>query len=231
MDSPSPDDFVAQFCPHSDIPCKSLQELEKLRKEVVLLKELVRTDALTGLYNFRFFSDALPLEMERARRSLQTLSLIVLDIDHFKAFNDRWGHEIGNRALFHIAKLIGLTVRKLDFACRFGGEEFVVLLPATDLHHAINVAERLREVIANTPLVVEYESITITASIGVDEFRAIHNDSPGEFVERVDTWLYQAKNAGRNCVHSPPLGMTNKSTTVTPEEKDALFGIWGENEQ
>jgi PleD family two-component response regulator len=112
MDFPaSPSDLSVQPCPLSDTPCQFLQELQHLRQEVDLLKEQVRTDALTGLYNFRFFSDTLPLEMERARRSFQPLSLIILDIDHFKGFNDRWGHELGNRALSHIARLIGLTIR------------------------------------------------------------------------------------------------------------------------
>lgn len=232
MDSPvSPSDFASQSCPLSDIPCQFLQELQTLRQEVDLLKEQVRTDALTGLYNFRFFSDALPLEMERARRSFQPLSLIILDIDHFKGFNDRWGHELGNRALSHIAKLIGLTIRKLDFACRFGGEEFVILLPNTDLRQTINVAQRLREIIATTPLVNDGDAITITASLGVDEFRGNHSDSPEGFVERVDAWLYRAKHAGRNCVQGPVIETSDVSTTVTPEEKDALFGaFWPDGE-
>jgi diguanylate cyclase (GGDEF)-like protein len=228
MDSPaSPADFASQSCPVGDTPCPFLQELYVLRKEVGLLKEQVRTDALTGLYNFRFFSDALPLEMERTRRSYQPLSLIILDIDHFKEFNDRWGHELGNRALSHIAKLIGLTIRKLDFACRFGGEEFVILLPNTDLRHTMSVAERLRDIIATTPLADEEEIIALTASIGVDEFRDSHSDSPEGFIERVDAWLYQAKHAGRNCVRGPSVNTSDIGTTVTPEEKDALFGVLG----
>lgn len=231
MDSPaSPSDFASQSCPLSDVPCQFLQEIQTLRQEVDLLKEQVRTDALTGLYNFRFFSDALPLEMERARRSFQPLSLIILDIDHFKEFNDRWGHELGNRALTHIAQLIALTIRKLDFACRFGGEEFVILLPNTDLRQTMSVAERLREIIATTPLVHEEHSITITASLGVDEFRGNHSDSPEGFVERVDAWLYRAKHAGRNCVQGPSIEVTEVTTTVTPEEKDALFGAFGPDE-
>lgn len=228
MDSPaSPPDFPAPSCPLGDAPCQFIQELQTLRQEVDLLKEQVRTDALTGLYNFRFFSDALPLEMERASRSFQPLSLIILDIDHFKGFNDRWGHELGNRALSHIAQLIGLTIRKLDFACRFGGEEFVVLLPSTDLRQALNVAERLREIIANTPLTHDQAMITITASLGVDEYRGSHSDSPEGFLERVDVWLYQAKHAGRNCVKGPPAKSVDAGNTVTPEEKDALFGAFG----
>ena len=227
MDSPaSPSDFAVQSCPLSDTPCQFLQELQSLRQEVDALKEQVRTDALTGLYNFRFFADALPREMERARRTFQPLSLIILDIDHFKGFNDRWGHELGNRALSHIARLIEVAIRKLDFAYRFGGEEFVILLPNTDLFQALNVAERLRDIIAATPLVNDRDTIPITASLGVDEFRGNHGDSPEEFVERVDAWLYQAKRAGRNCVKGPMLESTSASTTVTTEEKDALFGAF-----
>lgn len=227
MDSPvSPSDFVVPSCPLGDASCQFLQELSTLRQEVDILKEQVRTDALTGLYNFRFFSDALPLEMERACRSFQPLSLVILDIDHFKGFNDRWGHEVGNKALSHVAKLIALTIRKLDFACRFGGEEFVILLPNTDLRQAINVAERLREIIANTPLVQEQDSIVLTASLGVDEYRDSHSDSPEGFLERVDAWLYQAKYAGRNCVKSPVIEPVDLNTTVTTEEKDALFGAF-----
>ncbi|WP_082191441.1 GGDEF domain-containing protein [Cellvibrio sp. pealriver] len=221
-------DSVSLSCAQGDTPCKFQQELELLRKEIDSLKEQVRTDALTGLYNYRFFSDALPLEMERARRSFQPLSLIVLDIDHFKMFNDRWGHELGNQALVHIAKLIGLTFRKLDLACRFGGEEFVILLPNTDLRQASQVAERLRETIASTPLPYGQESISITASIGVDEFRGNHSDSPEGFLERVDAWLYQAKHAGRNCVRGPQIESTETISTVTLEEKDALFGVFGD---
>lgn len=228
MDSPvSPSGFTALSCPLGDAPCQFLRELDTLRQEVDVLKEQVRTDALTGLYNFRFFSDALPLEMERASRSCQPLSLIVLDLDHFKVFNDRWGHEVGNRALSHVARSIALTIRKLDFACRFGGEEFVILLPNTDLRQAMSVAERLREIIANTPLMQEQGSISITASLGVDEYRGNHSDSPEGFLERVDAWLYQAKHAGRNCVKGPAIESADVNTTVTTEEKDALFGALG----
>lgn len=228
ISSSSSGDSDSPSCPYGDTPCLYLQELQSLRREVDLLKEQVRTDALTGLYNFRFFSDALPLEMERARRSRQPLSLIILDVDHFKGFNDHWGHELGNQALVHIAKLIALTFRKLDLACRYGGEEFVVLLPNTDLRQATQVAERLREIIASTPLKHEDESIPLTASLGVDEFRGNHSDSPEGFVERVDSWLYQAKHAGRNCVRGPQIESVEVSSTVTVEEKDALFGVLDE---
>ena len=191
-----------------------------------MLKEQVRTDALTGLYNFRFFSDTLPLEMERARRSFQALSLIVLDIDHFKKFNDTWGHELGNQALTLVANLIRLTIRKLDYACRFGGEEFIILLPNTDLGQARSVAERLREVIQNTPLLHNGHTLSITASLGVGEFRANHSDTPEGFVERVDSLLYEAKNDGRNRVKSSVIDSALVQSTVTPDEKAALVDLF-----
>lgn len=223
MDSSS---FDSSFsCPSSETGCHFKQEILSLRQELDLLKYQVRTDALTGLYNFRFFSDILPLEMERTRRAAQPLSLIILDIDHFKMFNDRWGHECGNQALVHVAQLITATVRKLDFACRFGGEEFVIVLPGTDLYQAMNVAERLRCAIATSPLMFQ-DAVTITASLGVDEFRANHTESMQGFIERVDTWLYQAKHAGRNLVRGPIVAPVDVGTNVTADERDALFGIF-----
>ena len=238
--SAPPSDIDTPPCPLCGTTCFCQQELHQLRQEVVQLKEQVRTDALTGLYNYRFFSEILPLEIERASRSYQPLSLILLDIDHFKKFNDRWGHEVGNRALYHVAQLIGLTIRKLDFACRFGGEEFVILLPNTDLRHAINVAERLREIIANTPLMYEQEPVQLTASLGVDEYRGVQLGSKSSanaesniatyFIGRVDALLYQAKNSGRNCVASPDVDEVDINTTVTPEEKNALLGAFRNDE-
>ncbi len=222
MDSQVP--TAENYCPEGSSPCLYAQELFRLREEVSLLKEQVLTDALTGLYNFRFFSDALPLEMERSRRSFQALSMIVLDIDHFKKFNDSWGHDLGNQVLTLVANIITLTIRKLDVACRFGGEEFVVLLPNTDLRQAINVAERVREAIQNTPYMYGSQSLSVTASLGVDEFLGNHSDTPEGFIERVDGLLYQAKHEGRNCVRAPILGVKPVQTTVTLDEKDALFG-------
>jgi diguanylate cyclase (GGDEF)-like protein len=224
MDSFNPPS--ASFCLEGNAPCQFLQELQSLRAEINLLREQVRTDALTGLYNFRFFSDTLPLEMERARRSCQALSLILLDVDHFKKFNDTWGHEIGNQALTLVANLITLTIRKLDYACRFGGEEFVILLPNTDLRQAKNVAERLREAIQTTPLVKNGRNFPITASLGVDEFRPDHNETAEAFIKRVDGLLYEAKRDGRNCVKFPDVTADTARSTVTIDEKDLLFHLF-----
>jgi diguanylate cyclase (GGDEF)-like protein len=215
----------------SDVSCLYKDLIEQLKIEVETLKEQAHTDALTGLYNYRFFADILPREMERAQRSLQPMSMIIIDIDYFKKLNDQWGHEIGNKALIHIAKLIHQTIRKLDFACRFGGEEFAVILPNTDLRQSIYVANRIREVIEMTALQVDAQSINITASLGVDEYRANHSDTTDSFVERVDAWLYQAKHSGRNKVMHPDLQLeVIVGTNVTVDEKDALFNAFSDKE-
>ncbi len=215
------------LCPVGEDSCLYLTQVADLRRQLLALAEQARTDALTGLYNYRYLQEILPLEMERTRRSGQPLAVIVLDIDHFKRFNDTWGHELGNQALQQVARQINLALRKLDLACRFGGEEFVILLPNTDLRQALGVAERLRELIAGNPLNTPSETIALSASMGVDEFRMRDPDSPDQLLARVDTWLYQAKKSGRNCVASPSPEVDQAA--VSREEKDALFGLWSDS--
>src|SRR5690606_2979479 len=215
------------ICPVGESNCVYLSELQQLRQEVDCLAEQVRTDALTGLFNFRYLNEILPIEMERTRRSGMPMSLILLDIDHFQHFNDQWGHEVGNQAVVHVAQLINLTLRNLDLPCRFGGEEFLLILPNTDITQAVAVAERLRELIASALFKNDGQVIPLTASLGVDEFKLQHPDTPESLLRRVDAWLYLAKDEGRNRVASPEL--TTGVAAVTPAEKDALFG-W-ENSQ
>ncbi len=217
---------LIKTCVSGDI-CLNQTLIEQLRLEVAQLTEQAQTDALTRLYNYRFFIDALQREMERAQRSLQPMCMIMIDIDFFKKLNDGWGHEIGNQALQQIAKIIHMTIRKLDIACRFGGEEFVVILPNTDLRQSIYVANRIREVIEASPLEVNGSLITMTASLGVDEYKASHSDTQDGFIERVDVWLYKAKQSGRNRVMHPDFDqeITTKSI-VTESEKDALFNAF-----
>ena len=218
------------FC-NSGSPCRYGELVNDLQQQIETLKDQAQTDALTGLYNYRFFADALPREMERSQRSFQPVSMIMIDIDYFKKLNDQWGHEIGNQALIHLANIIRQTIRKLDIPCRFGGEEFVVILPNTDLRHSIAVAKRIREMIEQLPLLLANESIAITASLGVDEYRPHHSDSKDSFIERVDAWLYQAKHSGRNNVMHPSF-VDNQliHTNVTSDEKDALFKTFSYSE-
>lgn len=215
-------------CSNGDSACGYLREIIQLREEVVRLNEQNRTDALTGLYNFRFFAEALAIEMERTCRSGQAMALILLDVDHFKSFNDRLGHEAGNTALKHISQLIAQTVRKLDMACRFGGEEFVIILPDTELRQAVQVAERLRDALTSAPLVIiDNEPAMLTLSAGVDIYTPMCGDTADNLLRRVDTWLYQAKHQGRNRVAHPVLEQKAAGAAVTPEEKAALLGSTG----
>jgi diguanylate cyclase (GGDEF)-like protein len=215
------------LCAATGAACQYADELVDLREQVKELSQQVFSDALTGLYNYRYFNQMLPLEIERTYRSGQPMALILLDIDHFKQFNDQWGHELGNQALTHVAQMINITVRKLDMACRFGGEEFVVILPNTDLAQAVSVAERLRTMIAATPLEAMGQTTPLTVSLGVDEYRTQLMESPEGFLRRVDNWLYQAKRTGRNRVAAPDLDAYQ--VAISAAEKDALFDLWSES--
>lgn len=200
------------------------QQVQELQQQVDSLNEQVHRDTLTNLFNYRHFSEALDRELARTQRSGQPTGLIMLDLDHFKRVNDRFGHETGNRVLVHLARLLTDTTRKPDIPCRYGGEEFAVILPSTDLSTSAQVAERLRCLIAEQPLQLDGENVHISASLGVDVYRARSDESQEAFVERVDQLLYQAKHSGRNrvCSGKPQL----PATQISAAEKDALRGLF-----
>lgn len=210
----------ATACP-SGAACPLKAELERMRSELAALKTLVSTDALTGLFNYRHFTQSLDLEMERARRSGKPVALLMLDLDHFKGVNDTWGHEFGNKTLVHVARLIQNTVRRLDIPCRYGGEEFAVILPDTTLHAAVVLAERLRQIIADAPLYSDDSEVHVSTSIGVDVHSAGDRDDVESFVRRTDAWLLQAKATGRNRVCHP---LERAATHVSTDERDLLLG-------
>jgi two-component system cell cycle response regulator len=187
-------------CPAGDDKCTNLPEVQRLQDEIKRLAALVRTDALTGLYSFRYFYQALSLEMERTRRSGQPTCLIMLDLDHFKAVNDAYGHEVGNIVLSHISNLISQSVRRLDIPCRYGGEEFTIILPDTTLEQGIRFANRLRLIIEKSPVKTSDVLLGIEASFGVDVFIKGEELLEKEFLEKVDSFLYLAKQEGRNKV-------------------------------
>ena len=176
-------------CPACDDKCTNLPEVQRLQEEVKRLAALVRTDELTGLYSFRYFYQALSLEMERTRRSGQPTCLIMLDLDHFKAVNDAYGHEVGNIVLSHISNLISQSVRRLDIPCRYGGEEFTIILPDTTLEQGIRFANRLRLIIENSPVKTRDALLGIEASFGVDVFIKGEELLEKEFLEKVDSFL------------------------------------------
>lgn len=207
----------------AEADCPAREHIARLQAEINRLNELVHTDNLTGLYNQRHLMSALENEMERTRRTGRNTAIIVLDLDHFKRVNDTWGHEAGNQVLRVTAQCLLSAIRRIDVACRFGGEEFVVILPNSDLTEAVKVAERIRSTIERTEVETEAGVIPVTASLGVDVYRADQNEAPEAFISRADGFLYQAKAGGRNQVGHPP---KPKAAVVSHDERDALFSLF-----
>jgi diguanylate cyclase (GGDEF)-like protein len=157
------------------------------------------TDALTGLHNHRSFQDRLEREIRFSDRTNTPLSLILLDLDHLKKINDTHGHRSGDAALRYVARMMQQTVRDVDICARYGGEEFVVILPQCTGDDAIDVAERLREAIASTPVPIIGQ---VTASIGVASYPSAAKNKE-ELIEMADRGMYLAKASGRNRVRTP----------------------------
>ena len=218
-------DNLVPVCSSEGDPCAIREEFAQLKAQVEELSELVRTDPLTGLFNFRHFNQSLSHEMERTGRTGDSTILIMVDLDHFKHVNDRWGHETGNQALQLAARLMTESVRKLDVCCRYGGEEFAVILPMTDLVTGTLVAERIRKAIDDAVLEVNGEDIGLTASLGVAAFSSYQREQPEHFVERADQYLYDAKQAGRNQVCHEHIESMKTDSSVSMDEKAALFGL------
>ena len=203
-------------CPHEHPECPLPAEREALRK-------LVSVDELTGLFNFRFLKNALEREMERTRRTGLATGLIMVDLDHFKQVNDIYGHENGNLALQAAAGIWKTQLRKIDIPCSYGGEEFVIILPNTRIRDAIQAAERLRRELSATPLEMGRESIRLTASFGVDEYREGERLTVDAFIHRVDMFVLAAKNQGRNRVCYDHDRVAQQATEVTAQERESLF--------
>lgn len=208
------------ICPVGESHCHIIDEARQLRHENGELRQALRTDLLTGLYNYRHLHEVLEREVERTQRTRIPTALIMLDLDHFKQVNDTWGHETGNQALKLVSRVIRTAIRKVDIPCRYGGEEFAIVLPATHLLEAVKVAERMRADLESFPLQTESDSIKLTASLGVELFRAGMQISTDELIHLADGYLYQAKQNGRNRVAHPTLP---PSTEVTADERAALF--------
>ncbi|SDM64253.1 diguanylate cyclase (GGDEF) domain-containing protein [Franzmannia pantelleriensis] len=164
------------------------------------LRELSDTDELTGLANRRKLMCRLDEEISSARRHGSPLSLMLLDLDHFKGINDTWGHLQGDQVLEDLARLCQQQLREEDISARLGGEEFAMLLPVTPLSHCLPLAERLRKAIAAYDFGIGQGKVT--ASIGIAEYRL--GEPRDAFIERADRGLYAAKHQGRNRVVSEP---------------------------
>jgi two-component system cell cycle response regulator len=174
---------------------------ERLRDNVQMSIEMAITDALTGLHNRRYMESHLSTLVEQAGLRGKPLSVLVLDIDYFKSVNDTHGHDAGDDVLREFAQRLKKSIRGIDLACRYGGEEFVVVMPETDMAVATVVAERLRRRIACEPFPVGggTNAVEITISIGLAA-RALANDTAANVLKRADQALYRAKRDGRNRV-------------------------------
>jgi diguanylate cyclase (GGDEF)-like protein len=177
----------------------ALQELEDANQE---LQEKNTLDELTGLYNRRFYDQKILAEYRRSRRNLTPLSLVVIDIDHFKQVNDTYGHLAGDECLVAVAACIKQCLRRsADISCRYGGEEFCLILPETDSKGAIALAEELRESIETCQISYNNIVIKLTISCGISTYLQQKNVKPEHIFAVADKALYKAKNNGRNQVN------------------------------
>jgi diguanylate cyclase (GGDEF)-like protein len=175
----------------------AVRERGRAEQRATDLELLAALDWLTGLYNRRHFESLAQAELARSQRYLRPLSVLMIDIDHFKEVNDHFGHPAGDRAIRAVANLLLANKREADVAARVGGEEFAVLLPETTEAAAVQMAERLREQLRLCPPVVGGEKLSITLSIGVAGATAKTNGID-VLLACADYALYEAKNAGRD---------------------------------
>lgn len=174
----------------------ALGEATKLQR---YFERIATVDGLTGLRNRRWLDDAFARQLDRCARAAQPVSLLMIDLDHFKRVNDEHGHMVGDAVLCRAAHLLAAALRPQDLLARYGGEEFAALLPALDAASALVVAERLRQTVASAPQELDAKPLPpMTISIGVTTRRA-HEALP-DLLHRADIALYRAKEAGRNCV-------------------------------
>lgn len=185
------------------------------------LCELSLKDPLTGLSNRRYFQSVMAREIEMVARSGESALLLMLDIDHFKSVNDHHGHPTGDAVLQVVAKTLAACVRPMDTVARFGGEEFVIILPSCQAQYGHQVAERIRESVGALRVQVSSGlTLRVTISIGGAFAPRWVRSTPELWLERADIELYRAKSEGRNrvCIETQPL------LAVSAEEKNLLFG-------
>ena len=185
---------------------------EELRKSEKGYKDLAITDGLTQLYNSRHFYSQLEMEIDRANRYNHPLSLLLMDIDDFKQFNDTYGHLEGDKVLAAFGKVVQRCVRAVDAGYRYGGEEFTVILPETDVQGAVFAAERIRkgfeaEIFSPIP----NETVHITVSVGVTQYEP--EEKLKAFVKRTDKAMYSAKKEGKNRVFCPKRADVEKASS------------------
>jgi two-component system cell cycle response regulator len=176
------------------------KEIKEIKEEMEKVTETSVRDELTGLYNRRFFIEVLGREVAKVKRYGAGLALCMMDIDYFKKVNDRYGHLAGDMVLSKIGKLLKGHVRESDFSCRYGGEEFAMVLPNSNLEGAKTMSERFRKLIEGKHFEYDASKFQITVSIGIAEYDNSVDQTLIELIGRADQALYKAKEEGRNRV-------------------------------
>ena len=200
---------------HGELTSAQQQIEDKQRKLESYMTE-ARTDQLTGISNRRAFDEEIYRLFALRQRRNGDLCLMIADIDHFKLFNDYHGHQVGDEMLQRVAARFEDSTRSSDIVCRYGGEEFAILLPRTKLADAVRVAERTRATVEALKFALSDCQLHVTVSVGVVQLQA--NETINEFVKRADAALYSAKLAGRNCVW-------DKSTSVANEDDHRMAAV------
>jgi two-component system cell cycle response regulator len=208
-DDAAPGELVARV--ESGRRTKELQDLTVSRMSH--LEDLIFVDALTGLYNRRFLERQLAAMISSARRHDRSLAVAMLDLDHFKAINDTRGHQAGDHVLEGASQRLSSRVRTEDVLGRWGGEEFLVLLPDLDGVDAEAAAEAFRQELASEPIRVDGDELPVTVSVG---WAAWEGESAAELVARADAALYAAKRSGRNCTRQAETSASSSPAPVAP---------------
>ncbi len=174
---------------------------KKLSKANRVFKSLACRDGLTGMFNHRYFQESLKAELNRASRHEKIFSLVFLDVDYFKRYNDTNGHPQGDILLRHLARILAKTIRKSDVLARYGGEEFVIILPETSKKNAYIVGEKIRRIVEKYPFEGQetQPQKNVTISVGISTYPEDGTDCPA-LIQRADDAMYRAKNSGRNKV-------------------------------
>lgn len=200
---------------------KAEDQIQAQAQQIRTHESEARTDSLTNLPNRRAFDDELMRRVAEWQRFDTPLSLLILDVDHFKRFNDTHGHQAGDEVLRQVGKTLAECVREMDLPCRYGGEEFAIVMPATDSEGGRVLAERVRSAIESMEVEFEGKNLSVTASLGLAGI--LHEEDHGLFLKRADEALYVSKDAGRNNAHwhtgETSIPITPGKATPEPSEE------------
>jgi diguanylate cyclase (GGDEF)-like protein len=208
-----------------DLEDDLLKTIVELQEDNALLRSMALIDNLTGLYNNRFFRLQLETEMARTRRTGLPCCLLMIDLDNFKMINDTLGHLEGDQFLIQVARTFSQCVRAIDIVCRYGGDEFVAILPSTRIFVAIRIANRFKKAVSEIPGASGYN---VSASIGISEFTVSSPWDVNDFIQAADSAMYDAKSKGKNQVSTRGryISINAGLESVNPEERKAIFSVY-----